>query len=347
MQMAEIMTDELSQNEQALLNRWKKNKKFSLSDAVKDELRIKFSGEILFDEAMSRHTYIRIGGKADAFLRPKNTDDIITALRIAQKYNIPCTFHGSGANTLVRDGGIRGLVISACDTLKEFRILQNTEQYIDVEAEAGLGFARLVHLSKDHGSMSLASFIGIPGCVGGLVSMNAGTRDREIRDVLRSVTVLNRDLFIEEISRENLEFEYRKLKLPRTSFILKAVFRLEKNSDHDTVDAEIKRCQKRRQDTQPLNYPNLGSIFKNPVPQTGLPHFFAGQLVEEAGVKDVRVGGARISPKHANFIVNEGNATAADVLALIGLAKDRVKATSGVELETEIKIIGEDQQEQG
>lgn len=342
MQTAEIMTDELSQNEQALLKRWQKNKKFVLGDAVKDELRIKFSGEILFDEPMSRHTYIKIGGPADAFLRPKNSEDVMTALRIAQKHNVPCTFHGSGANTLVRDGGIRGLVISAHDTLKEFKILENTEQYLDVEAESGLVFSRLVHLAKDHGSLGLAPFTGIPGCVGGLVSMNAGTRHAEIKDVLRRVTVLNKDLAIEEISRENLEFDYRKLKLPRTSFILNAVFRLEKNSDPETVEREIRQCQKYRQDSQPLNYPNLGSIFKNPAPQPGLPQLFAGQLVEEAGLKDVRVGGARISPKHANFIINEGQATAADVLALIDLARDRVKATSGLELETEIKIIGED-----
>lgn len=342
MQTAEIMTDKLSQQEQVLLGRWMKNKTTSLSDPVKDELRIKFGGEILFDEPMSRHTYIKVGGKADVFLKPKSREDLIVALDIAQRHGIPCLFHGSGANTLVRDGGVRGFVISVYDSLKDLRVLQETPDHVDVEAGAGLPFSKLVHLSRDFGSLTLAPFTGIPGCVGGLISMNAGTREREIKDVLRSVTVLSKDRVVSELSRENLEFEYRKLKLPRTTFVLGAVFRLEKNADCETVEAEIRRCQKHRQDTQPLNYPNLGSIFKNPPVQAGFPPVFAGQLVEEAGLKDVRVGGARVSPKHANFIINEGEASARDILALIGLAKDRVKATTGIELETEIRIVGEE-----
>ena len=342
METAIAMTEKITPEEALLMNRWKKNRRFTLDDAAKDELRIKFSGEILFDEPMSRHTYIKIGGPADVFLLPQNVNDLVTALSIAQRHNIPVVFHGSGANTLVRDGGIRGMVISVYDRLKNHRIVSETEAHLDVEAEAGLPFTRLVSLGRDQGSTTLAPFSGIPGCVGGLVSMNAGTRVREIKDVLREITVLNKDLLPETISREKLEFDYRKLKLPRSSFILKATFRLEKNTDMATADAEIKNHQKRRQDTQPLNFPNLGSIFKNPKTQVGIPAQFAGQLIEDAGLKNVRVGGARISPKHANFIINEGMATARDVLALIDLAQERVGALFGVGLETEIKIIGED-----
>lgn len=342
MQTVQIMTETLSQQEQVLLNRWKKNRQFTLDAAIKDELQIRIGDSVRFDEPMSRHTYIKIGGKADAFINPKTRDELLKALTIVQKHGVPCLFHGSGANTLVRDGGIRGLVISPYDALKEIRVLAETPEHVDVEAESGVPFSKLIHFSRDIGSLSLAPLTGIPGCVGGLVSMNAGTRERVISDVLRSITVIDRDLVQANFSREKLEFEYRKLKLPRTSFILAAVFRLEKNSDPASVDLVLKEYQKKRQESQPLNYPNLGSVFKNPVVIKGAPPVYAGQLVEEAGLKDIRVGGARISPKHANFIVNEGAATARDVLALIELAKDRVRAITGVELETEIKIVGED-----
>lgn len=325
-----------------LLNRWKKIKKVALSHEIKDELKFKFDGEVLFDEPMREHTYIKIGGKADAYLIPKSLDGLITALKIAAENGIPTFFHGAGSNTLVKEGGIRGFVISTYNSLSRTEIKLETESFLDVEAESGLIFSRLIHLAKDQGCLSLASFIGIPGTVGGLVSMNAGTREAEIKDVVRSVTFLDKDFQIVEVSRENLEFEYRKLKCPRTHFIVKAVFRLEKNATPEKVAEEIKKYQKRRQDTQPLNFPNLGSMFKNPILQGQKNQLTAGQLIEEAGLKDVRVGGARISPKHGNFIINEGQATANDVLALIEMIKDHVKTSSGIALETEIKIIGED-----
>ena len=336
------MKKPLTPEEQELLNRWRRHKPAQISDSVKDELRLKFKGDLLFEEPMDKHTYIKIGGKADVFLKPNSMESLITALKIARDHGVPVFFHGAGANTLVKDGGIRGFVISFYDQLKEFRVISETGDHFDIEAESGLWFSRLVHFSKEYGSSSLTPLIGIPGSVGGLVSMNAGTKEREIKDVVRSVTVLTKDLELEEISREKLEFSYRHLKLPRTHFIVKAVFRLKKDISKEETEQEIKNYQKRRQDAQPLNYPNLGSVFKNPSPTKGTPSITAGQLIEEAGLKNVRVGAARISQKHANFIINEGGASAKDVLALVDLAKEKVKELTGIVLETEIKIIGED-----
>lgn len=341
MMNAGIMDDKLSSLERKLLKRWQKGKAVAVPEAVRDELKLRFDGEILFDEPMSRHTYIKIGGAADAFLKPRTAEAATCAVRLARDHAIPCHFHGWGANTLVRDGGIRGFILCLYDGIKEFKILAETEDHVDVEADAGVPFSRLARFAVEIAATGFTPLTGIPGSVGGLISMNAGTREREMKDLVRSVTVLSKDLELESIPRERLDFAYRKLKLPRTHLILKAVFRLEKSKSREELEEETKLYQKRRADTQPLNFPNLGSIFKNPEGK-GLAAATAGRLIEESGLKDVRVGGARISAKHANFIVNEGGATAKDVLALIDLAKDRVKALHDVELETEIKIIGED-----
>lgn len=336
-------TEKTSSWQNDYLRRWQKGKKVSVSQTVLDSLQIRFDGEILLNEPMAGHTYIKIGGPADVFLKPKSVEAIVYAVKLAQENALPLYFHGWGANTLVKDGGLRGLVLCAYDVMKEYRILSDTEDFVDIEADAGLHFSRMVHLAREAGAIDFAAFAGIPGSVGGLVAMNAGTREREIKDVLRSVTVIEKTGELKTISREELEFSYRTLKLPRGTFILKALFRLEKTASREDVEAEIKRFQKRRVDTQPLDYPNLGSIFKNPIPahkkELGTS---AGRLIEEAELKNVRIGGARISPKHANFIINEGGASAHDVISLINLIKDKVKATSGVMLETEIKIVGEE-----
>lgn len=335
------MDDKLSSLEKQLLKRWQKHRGVIVTDAVKDELKIRFDGDVLFDEPMARHTYIKIGGVADVFLKPRTVDAALYALKLAREHDVPVHFHGWGANTLVKDGGVRGFVLCLYDALKGCEVVAETETYVDVAAEAGVSFANLARFARDLGAHSLTPLTGIPGSVGGMVAMNAGTREREMADVVRAVTVLNKDFEIETLSREKLDFEYRKLKLPRTSLILNALLRLERGKSREEIDEETKLYQKRRVDTQPLNFPNLGSIFKNPK-QEGKSPVTAGMLVEESGLKDVRVGGARISTKHANFIVNEGGACARDVLALIDLARERVKAMHGIELETEIKIIGED-----
>lgn len=331
-----------------ILKRWQTKTVKGVPQAVKDELRIRFDGEVLFDEPMARHTYIKIGGPADVFLKPRGVEAVRMAVKLACDHNLPYHFHGSGANTLVRDGGVRGLVISIYDILKEFHVAAETDDHADIAAEAGVAFANLVRLSRDLGLSGLEPLTGIPGSLGGLISMNAGTREREIKDVLRDITVLDHHGELATLPREKLEFEYRHLKISRNCLIVKATIRLEKTTSREQVEALVKRYQEHRVRTQPLEFPNLGSMFKNPqasgaagaAKKAALPP--AGQLIEEAGLKGVRVGGARISQKHANFIVNEGTASAHDVLALLNMIRDKVREVSGVALEPEIKIIGED-----
>ncbi|MBF0105263.1 MAG: UDP-N-acetylmuramate dehydrogenase [Deltaproteobacteria bacterium] len=333
----------LSPMQRAILEKWQSKIKRSVPQALKDVLQTRFAGEVLFDEPMSRHTYVRIGGPAEVFLIPQSREALMMAVRVALDHNIPYCFHGAGANTLVKDGGIRGLVISTYKSLTDCHIVEQNDDHIDIRAEAGLIFSQLIQVAKEQGAADLAPFVGIPGSVGGLVKMNAGTKTREIKDVLRSLTLFNREGEEIILSREKLDFEYRSLKIPRSSYILDATFRLQELVSPDEVAALMKQYQEKRVNTQPLDCLSLGSVFKNPVPRHKkeiLPG--AGRLIEEAGLKNIRVGGARVSPKHANFIINEGNATAKDYLSLIGLIRDRIKQNTGIVLETEIEIVGED-----
>lgn len=326
-----------------ILKKWHGKSRKGIPQDVKDALRLRFDGDVLFDEPMARHTYIKIGGPADVYLRPNTLAAVQFAVQLAQEYSIPYFFHGSGANTLVRDGGIRGIVISPYETLNNLAVINQTDEFVDIDAECGVHWNKVMHLAKELGATGIEPLAGIPGCVGGLVAMNAGTREREMKDIVRDVTILDKDGELTTYPREKLHFEYRHLRITKTQFIVKATLRLEAFTSADDVDAAIKRYLKRRADTQPLDYPNLGSMFKNPQPASAREVMApAGQLIEEAGLKNVRVGGARISTKHANFIINEGEAKAKDVLALISLIKDRVRDMTGIQLETEVKIIGED-----
>ncbi|HLD44827.1 MAG TPA: UDP-N-acetylmuramate dehydrogenase, partial [bacterium] len=198
-------------------------------------------------------------------------------------------------------------------------------------------------LCQEEGIADIMSLTGIPGSVGGLVKMNAGIPSREIKDVVRNITIITKEGEQQTLSREHLDFEYRSLKLPRTHFILSVLFRFRDLSSPEDALAIMRQHQEARVSKQPLEFPSLGSVFKNPQPlhrkDIATP---AGKLIEEAGLKNIRIGGARISPKHANFIINENEAKASDVLSLISLIKDKVKQISQIELETEIRILGEE-----
>jgi UDP-N-acetylmuramate dehydrogenase len=331
-----------------ILEKWarsEKRKKNCITDVIRDRLALEFKGEVFFDEPMSRHTSIRIGGKADIFVKPKSIEDIPALLKICREEKIPYLLLGSGSNTLVKDGGIRGMVITLSDALKDWKVTQETETDCDVYVESGVSINAFVNKAAEKDLTGMETLIGIPGTMGGAIFMNAGARGVEIKDLVREITVMDNEGQCLVIPREKLEFSYRHLKLPKSQIILSGVFRLAKGETQNILET-IREYQKKRVDTQPLNYPSLGSIFMNPEQEkkskkeSVIAH--AGQLIEEAGLKNVRVGGARISEKHANFIVNEKEATAKDVLVLIHLVKDKVKEVSGIVLETEIKVIGEE-----
>jgi UDP-N-acetylmuramate dehydrogenase len=339
--MAEA-AEKLSPLQREILKRWQKKMSTVVTQSVKDELSIRFDGEAQFNEPMALHSTMKVGGPAEVFLKPRSREAIVFAVRLAEEHGIPVYFHGGGSNTLVRDQGIRGFVISTFGILKTCTVVEQTADHIDIFCESGASFPQLLAMALAHGAADLAPLVGIPGSIGGAILMNAGTPQREIKDVVRSVTVLTKEGLEETISREKLIFNYRSLQLPRTHCVLSALFRLQDLMAVEDVKNLYRQFQQKRMEKQPLTQPSLGCIFKNPAPE-GKKKFAssAGQLIDEAGLKNVRVGGARVSPVHANFIVNEGGANAKDILSLISLIKDRVKQTSGVVLETEIKIIGE------
>lgn len=336
------MDDDLNTMQNDILKRWQKKKISDISQEVKDILALKFQGTVLYKEPMSRHTYIKIGGPAQVFLCPQDIENAILAVKIAQKHSIPYCFHGSGANTLVKDNGVSGFVISLYNGATGIRVLEETADHYDIEATAGTAFSQFVKFAKALPATGFEELAGIPGSIGGYIKMNAGTPHRETKDIFVSATVLNKDGEIVEFTKSKMQFGYRSSGLTKTQLILKAVFRLPKATSEEGVEEKIRAVLQTRTDKQPLNFPNLGSIFKNPEPEKGLPILTAGQLIDEAGLKGVRVGGARISEKHANFIINEGQATAKDVLALIDLVKNKVKTLCAVDLETEIKVLGDD-----
>ncbi len=302
----------------------------------KEGLKKVVQGEIRFNEPLRKYTSIQIGGPADALIFPSDIEEIKKIIRFAQEKRVPWMILGLGSNVLVKDGGIRGIVLRLNKTLQQLQKLDETETEVVLQAEAGVPLPKLVEMCRQQGWSGMEGLYGIPGTIGGTLAMNAGTREMEMKDPLVEVQVLRPDGTTHTYPKNKLKYEYRSLGLPTKEVILSGKF-LVKKSDPAEVQAKTLSYQKRRQETQPLEFPNVGSVFKNP--EKG----FAAQMIEELGLKGVRVGGARISTKHANFIINENRATARDVLILIGLIKDKVKETLQVRLELEAKVVGEDE----
>lgn len=296
-----------------------------------------FKGEIRLNEPMSRHTSFRIGGPADVFAVPRDRSDLSLLIRETAARKLPVFILGAGTNLLVRDGGIRGVVISMeriSGIEEERRYRSIGGMYCVVRAEAGAMLPRLLGVAAERGLSGLEFAAGIPGTVGGAVCMNAGTSKGEIGDVIDSVTMVSPS---EEVikTREEMEFGYRRASIPAGHVVVETrlVLRLD---DTERIKVRVQDILKRRQQTQPLTLPNAGSIFKNPLDEA------AGWLIEKAGLKGAAVGDAEVSERHANFIVNKGGAKAGDVIRLMEMVQARVLEVHGVRLEPEIKIIGED-----
>jgi UDP-N-acetylmuramate dehydrogenase len=284
-------------------------------------------GRVAVDEPLARHTSYRIGGPADFLVTPATTRQVPGLLATCRDLGLPVTVLGNGTNTLVRDGGIEGVVVrlSACTAV--------TGLGADgLVAEAGVSFPRLAREAARRGLAGLAFAIGIPGTVGGAVRMNAGAHGAELADVLECVDVATYDGDVITLPVDRMGLSYRASRLP-DGIVLTAVFNLTPG-DPAEIKAEMDRHLDRRGQTQPILTPNAGSVFKNP------PGTYAARLIEEAGCKEMAVGDAMVSPRHANFIVNQGKATARDVLALVDRVRERVRAHAGVVLEMEIKVIG-------
>lgn len=285
-------------------------------------------GEVRLNEPMSRHTSWRVGGPAESFFVPSSIEDLQQFLAELPS-GVPVHWFGLGSNLLVRDGGIEGVVISAGRLLRELERIDE----LRVRVGSGVPCTQLARqcLRWDLGPSEF--FAGIPGTVGGALAMNAGAHGGETWERVESVVTMSREGVVRERAPDDFEVGYRSVRRPNDEWFLSAVLRFEPGTgaSRETLDAMLER----RKQTQPLGLPSCGSVFQNP------PGDHAARLIEAAGLKGYRIGGAEVSPKHANFIINTGAATAADIEALINHVQATVERVHGVRLSHEVRIVGE------
>ena len=287
-------------------------------------------GKVLLEEPMSRHTSFKIGGPAEALARPGSVAELRACLDFAKAQKAPVFFLAGGTNLLVRDGGIRGLTIKLEGEFKEIEITGS-------RVKAGAG-ANLALISKKCGLAGLTGLefaVGIPGSLGGGLVMNAGAHGGELSQVVKKICLLEGG-GIKEIGGAEAGFEYRNSRFKNSGALLLWAEMELKAGDAAEIENRMNEALSRRKATQPLSLPNAGCVFKNPAGGS------AGKMIQDAGLKGLKEGGAQISELHANFVVNQGGAKAKDVLALMQAAREKVKAQFGVALENEVLIVGED-----
>ncbi len=283
------------------------------------------------DEAMNEHTSFKTGGKADIFVLANTAQDIVSAVNILKDSKTEYFVWGKGSNILVTDKGIRGAVVKLGDGLSDIRLLGENEIY----AQAGASLASIANFAAENELKGFEFASGIPGSFGGGIFMNAGAYDGEIKDVLISAEVIDKDGNIKEIPASELDLSYRKSSVEEKGFIvIGGTIRLAKG-DKESIKALMNDLNSRRRDKQPLNFPSAGSTFKRPEGN------FAGKLIEESGLKGFMIGGAQVSEKHAGFIINRDKATSSDLLELIDHCIEKVFKDTGIKLEPEVRIIGE------
>lgn len=286
--------------------------------------------DIKIDENLSQYVNFRVGGPADIILKPQSKEQLLSSVKVCMENNIPFYVIGNGSNLLVRDGGFRGVVMLLSD-IKNITVSNNR-----VIAECG---AMLKDVSDKAAENSLTGFefaCGIPGTIGGAVFMNAGAYDGCVSDIIESAEVITEEGAVLTLLKNDLDLGYRSSIVMKNGYVvLSATFKLKKGeikSIHDLVND----LTKKRESKQPLEYPSAGSTFKRP------EGYFAGKLIEDAGLKGFSIGGAAVSEKHSGFVINKGGATAKDIIDLIRHIQDEVKRQFGVELHPEVRIIGEE-----
>ena len=286
---------------------------------------------LLAQEPMAKHTSFRIGGPADVLAQPADEAELAALLKRAAEHAVPVTLIGNGSNLLVRDKGIRGLVIKLGNLFSSVAAEGNTLTF-------GCGVS-LALASKKAASLSLSGMefaVGIPGTIGGAVYMNAGAYDGEMAKVVTSVRVMDGQGKSSELKASELDFAYRHTALQNSGLIVTSVTCTLQPGEAEAIAAKMADFSQRRISKQPLELPSAGSMFKRP------PGYFAGTLIEQTGLKGYTVGGAQVSKKHAGFVVNVGGATAQDVLQLISDVQSKVLAAHGVRLEPEVLVLGEE-----
>ncbi|CAI2644218.1 UDP-N-acetylenolpyruvoylglucosamine reductase [Apilactobacillus kunkeei] len=286
--------------------------------------------KLLKNEPLSKYTFTETGGPADLVAFPKNTEEVRELLAMTKRDNLPITVLGNASNLIIKDGGIRGLVI----ILTEMNEITSHDDL--VIAQAGARYIDTTIVAQQHGLTGMEFAAGIPGSIGGAIFMNAGAYGGETAEVIESVTVLTPENEIKTLSNSELDFGYRhSVVQEQDDIVLEATFKLS-TGDKDEIQAEMDRLNELRESKQPLDLPSCGSVFKRP------EGYFAGKLIHDAGLQGYQSGGAQVSKKHAGFIVNVDNATATDYLNVIKHVQETVYAKNKVHLETEVRIIGQD-----
>ncbi len=294
-----------------------------------DELRAAFRGELKENEPLSRHTSLKVGGPADLFAVPADVEDLLALVSWLDGRGIARMAMGGGYNLLVRDGGIRGAIVS----LERFNRIEQVGPEL-VRAEAGAENLAVIRFAQERGLGGIGFISGIPGTVGGAIRMNAGAYGEGILGRTECLTLL-RGNEVRDFCMADLEYGYRHLELQPGDLVLAALFRLEGREPHLT-SAEIRKDLELRRLKHNVGFPSAGSFFKNPPGQA------AWRLIDAAGMRGAEVGGAQVSQVHSNFLVNRGGATARDFLELAGRVKAAVLETSGISLEEEVRIVGVD-----
>ena len=299
-------------------------------DNLLSALKANQPGQVLVQEPMSQHTSFHIGGPADILVIPSSVQGLLQVLELARTWQVPVTVIGNGTNLLVRDKGIRGLIIKLGNAIKEWQVESSR-----ITFSSGLSLAMAAHVALDAGLTGMEFAAGIPGSVGGAIYMNAGAYGGEMKNIVTEVTVLDRQGQTRIIPAGEMCFGYRSSAIQGTeNLILAATVQLQPG-DPEKITAKMADLAARRRDKQPLELPSAGSTFKRPAGN------FAGTLIDKAGLKGFSVGDAQVSVKHAGFIVNTGHASCADVLQLITAVQEKVFASAGIHLEPEVLIIGE------
>ena len=288
-------------------------------------------GEVLRDVPLAPRTSVRVGGPAQLWVRPRDPEALVAVLGVLCDAGVPWFALGGGANTVVGDGGVEGAVLKLAP---DFAAEQVGDHAL-LTLGAGAPIARFVSLAREQRGVGVAWAAGIPGTVGGMVTMNAGTATGAAADHLEAVEVATPD-GLRWVPAAELRLSYRRCELPQGAVLTRARCRVRRGAEPEVQEdsRSAKADVERRRATQPLSLPNSGSVFVNPRGD------FAGRLIEQVGLKGERRGGAQISDKHANFIVNLGDATAADVVELIALARGKVLAATGIELQPEVRLVG-------
>jgi len=297
-------------------------------ETVMNEINNETASLCLMNESLKKHTTYGIGGPADLMIFPKSKQDLIKVIEIINENKIQLTILGSGSNVLVSDNGIRGAVISLKNSLKQIEVDNNI-----LYAECGTMLGKIVKHAVKNNLIGLENLNGVPGTLGGALIMNAGAWGGEISENLIHVEVINSKSEIQKIQKKDLNFSYRQSSFNKDDILLSAKFNLKK-ADKDIIKENFIEAQSGRKKSQPLNKRSAGSLFKNPKNNS------AGKLLDEAGLKGFSIGDAKISEKHANFFINDGDASSRDMLMLIKKAHKEVKDKFNVNLSLEVKLMG-------